>query len=157
MCTYVIIYVCSQEEDAEFKKEQDRRKKEKRERMIKKNKQRRMEKMKEELRLEEERQSKEDDHLRRMLETLFVCPFCSTLMSPPNAIYQCTDGHTLCEKCRNSGKFEVILLNVLSRAFIKKLLNISNIVRNVQHVIVRWQGEMLLWKDWLSVSFNQVQ
>ena len=118
MSLLVIIYVCSQEEDAEFKKEQDRRKKEKRERMIKKNKQRRMEKMKEELRLEEERQSKEDDHLRRMLETLFVCPFCSTLMSPPNAIYQCTDGHTLCEKCRNSGKFEVILLNVLSRAFI---------------------------------------
>lgn len=101
-----------QEEDREFKLEQDRRKKEKREKMIKRNKARRMKREAEEQKLEEEKLQqmlKEEDQLRIVLENLFKCPFCNFLMAPPSPIYQCADGHILCHQCRNSAKLKVVL------------------------------------------------
>lgn len=100
------------EEDAEFKKEQDRRKKEKREMMIKRNKQRRMEREKEERRLLDEKHALEDEQLRRVLETMFGCQGCDTVMSPPAPIYQCKDGHIICGDCKQSEKFKVKLIRM---------------------------------------------
>ena len=106
----VLSVVLLQEEDREFKIEQDRRKKEKREKMIKRNKARRMKREADQQKLEEEKLQqmlKEEDQLRIVLENLFKCPFCNFLMAPPSPIYQCGDGHILCHQCRNSAKLKV--------------------------------------------------
>ena len=102
--------VSLQEEDQEFKKEQDRRKKEKRERMIKRNKARRMKREQEEQRVEQEKleeMMKDEEKLRGLLSVLFSCPLCNSLLTPPSPIYQCRDGHILCQQCRYSEKMKV--------------------------------------------------
>ena len=75
--------------------------------MIKKNKQRRLERERAEQKLVDERNAREDGQLRRMLETMFECPLCDTIMMPPAPIYQCKNGHILCGDCKHSNKFKV--------------------------------------------------
>eukprot|EP00091_Calanus_sinicus_P017637 TRINITY_DN38130_c0_g1_i1.p1 TRINITY_DN38130_c0_g1~~TRINITY_DN38130_c0_g1_i1.p1 ORF type:complete len:101 (-),score=19.74 TRINITY_DN38130_c0_g1_i1:69-371(-) len=31
----------------------------------------------------------------------FLCPICADMMSPPTRIWQCGEGHILCQDCRN--------------------------------------------------------
>ena len=97
-------------EDEEFAKEQKRRAKEKRDRLIKKNKARRLkkdmdsrEKSKDVVKKKSHKKmdhDKEEEELKKQLRLLLVCPVCSTMMPPPEPIYQCRDGHTLCKRCR---------------------------------------------------------
>eukprot|EP00092_Neocalanus_flemingeri_P000164 GFUD01000175.1.p1 GENE.GFUD01000175.1~~GFUD01000175.1.p1 ORF type:complete len:249 (+),score=60.36 GFUD01000175.1:56-802(+) len=95
-------------EDAEFSKEQLRRKKEAHHRRIKKNRERR-------LRREEQENTEQLDHLQhengvniedrklaKLLKSHFKCPICDDLMSPPSSIYQCEDGHILCQHCKTN-------------------------------------------------------
>ena len=88
------------------KKEQNRRAKEKRERLIKKNKARRLEKeivtTKEERKAELKKEPKtttdrQDKELEEELSALLKCTVCSERMTAPQEIYQCVDGHILCK------------------------------------------------------------
>ena len=103
-------------EDEEFAIEQKRRAKEKKERLIKKNKDRRlkkeMEEQNQEQKFEEKSEpniniDKEEKELQDKMATLFKCPVCSVMMSPPREIYQCLDGHILCKECRNAEEIKV--------------------------------------------------
>jgi len=96
-------------EDAEFAVEQKRRAKEKTERRIKKNRDRRLKKEKEEQKVEVEKkvvEAKEEKELQRSMASIFKCPLCDITMSPPRKIYQCIDGHILCQDCRRSEKIK---------------------------------------------------
>lgn len=35
------------------------------------------------------------------LEKEFECPVCMEMMAPPKKIFQCTNGHLLCDSCKN--------------------------------------------------------
>ena len=74
--------------------------------MIKKNKERRLARLQEEERLEADRVSRVEASLRGQLEQLFRCPHCPAVMAPPARIFQCRDGHTLCQQCH--AKFKVL-------------------------------------------------
>jgi len=39
--------------------------------------------------------------LSNLILTELHCPFCHEEMCPPKKVYQCVDGHNLCEKCRS--------------------------------------------------------
>ena len=101
-----------EKEDAEFAKEQERRKKEAHQRRIKKNRERRLRKEEEE-REEElkfaqpETISPGDKMLVKSLKSHFQCPICEEIMSPPSAIYQCEDGHILCQHCKKNPDIKV--------------------------------------------------
>merc|ERR1711915_133852 len=42
---------------------------------------------------------KDDNVVEEALRNELKCPVCEMWMLPPVAIYQCEDGHALCEKC----------------------------------------------------------
>ena len=78
--------------------------------MIKRNKARRLKREQEEEKVEQEKlekMMKEEDKLRGMLAGLLSCPHCNSLLAPPSPIYQCSDGHILCQQCRFSEKLKV--------------------------------------------------
>ena len=106
-------------EDEEFAKEQKRRAKEKRDRLLKKNKARRLKKEMEENNEEPKTdvvkksmigEDKKEKELEEGLSTLLTCPLCSVMMSPPREIFQCLDGHILCKDCRFKDKAQVLIL-----------------------------------------------
>ena len=39
--------------------------------------------------------------LSNLILTELHCPFCHEEMCPPKKVFQCVDGHNLCEKCRS--------------------------------------------------------
>ena len=39
--------------------------------------------------------------LTNMVLTELLCPFCHEEMCPPTRVYQCEDGHNLCNKCKD--------------------------------------------------------
>ena len=91
-------------EDEEFAKEQKRRAKEKKERLIKKNKARRLKKEMGATKGEQKAEFKEepkttldqqDKELGEELSALLKCPVCSKMMTAPQEILQCVDGHIL--------------------------------------------------------------
>lgn len=50
-------------------------------------------------------QNQKEDHLAgkglsSMILTELHCPFCHEEMCPPKKVFQCVDGHNLCERCR---------------------------------------------------------
>ena len=59
--------------------------------MIKKNKQRRMEKLREEQRIEDEKKTKEDERLRKLLGPLFLCPQCGSMMTSQHQEWSCVN------------------------------------------------------------------
>ena len=100
-------------EDEEFAKEQARRKKEAHERRIKKNRERRLRKEAEEnaQHLQHFSKKKEldaaDKLLAKSLRSHFKCPICEDFMTPPSPIYQCEDGHVLCQHCKKNPDIKV--------------------------------------------------
>ena len=104
-------------EDAEFAKEQLRRKKEAYQRRIKKNRERRLRREDQESiehldNIEKESQvNLEDTKLAKTLKSHFKCPICEDLMSPPSPIYQCEDGHILCQHCKKNPDIKVQVLH----------------------------------------------
>ena len=95
-------------EDAEFSKQQEERKRRAKNKRILRNKQRR-ERKEQELRsmslpslhnlyLPDEKKSFE----KKSLITNFWCKGCDTLMKRGQNIYQCHDGHIICEVCNAS-------------------------------------------------------
>ena len=54
-----------------------------------------------------EEMMKDEEKLRGLLSVLFSCPLCNSLLTPPSPIYQCRDGHILCQQCRYSEKMKV--------------------------------------------------
>lgn len=95
-------------EDAEFSKQQEERKRRAKNKRILRNKQRR-ERKEQELRsmslpslhnlyLPDEKKSFE----KKSLITNFLCKGCDTLMKRGQNIYQCHDGHIICEVCNAS-------------------------------------------------------
>ena len=104
-----------EKEDAEFAKEQERRKKEAHQRRIKKNRERRLRKEEDEreevLKLIKPKTSINpgDKMLIKSLKSHFHCPICESVMSPPSTIYQCEDGHILCQDCKKNPDIKVIM------------------------------------------------
>ena len=102
-------------EDKEFAEEQERRKKEAHQRRIKKNRERRLKKEEEEKETVEEYKffqpeknvEQKDKLLAKSLRTQFNCPICADIMSPPSPIYQCEDGHILCQRCKKNPDIKV--------------------------------------------------
>ena len=95
-------------EDAEFSKQQEERKRRAKNKRILRNKQRR-ERKEQELRsmslpslhnlyLPDEKSPFE----KKSLMTNFLCKGCNTLMKREQNIYQCHDGHIICEVCNAS-------------------------------------------------------
>jgi len=102
------------QEDAEFALEQKRRKKEAHERRIKKNKERRRRKDEEtaaeEGRLKkwvEDQKKGDEGRKQQALLTYFQCPLCDGTLLPPQLIFQCEDGHVICQTCQNQEDVKV--------------------------------------------------
>ena len=100
-------------EDAEFAQEQEQRRKEAHQRRIKKNRERRMKKEAQESAeplnffQQDCYVGYEDKLLARSLKSHFSCPICEDLMTPPSPIYQCEDGHILCQHCKKNPDIKV--------------------------------------------------
>jgi hypothetical protein len=47
--------------------------------------------------------------LSNMVLTELLCPFCHKEMCPPIRVYQCEDGHNLCDKCKDRDDMKVSL------------------------------------------------
>ena len=45
--------------------------------------------------------------LQNMVLTELLCPFCHEEMCPPTKVYQCEDGHNLCDKCKDRDDMKV--------------------------------------------------
>ena len=57
-----------------------------------------------------------NQNLKSMILNELLCPFCHEEMSPPTRVFQCKDGHNLCEKCkiRDDIKVHGLYLNKFS-------------------------------------------
>ena len=123
------------EEDREFKKTQDERKRKAKNKRIEQNKQRRLRKEMERrsmslpsLVLEDINNEAYPDFRAKNLDILkshFICPNCKTLMNANMKIFQCIDGHIVCENCKS--KTEVCtcsLYKFFKKIFLRNVLNV---------------------------------
>lgn len=101
-------------EDEEFAKEQKRRKKEAHERRVKKNRERRLRKEAEDKKEEDKllegmtlQRDKDDQKKKQALLAQFLCPECGASLLPPEPIFQCEDGHMMCQACRHNETVKV--------------------------------------------------
>jgi hypothetical protein len=55
---------------------------------------------------------KEALEIKEVLDTSLECPICTEEMKPPRKIFQCSNGHVICELCKINPKV-VILCSVI--------------------------------------------
>ena len=67
------------------------------------------------------------------------CPCCAGEMTPPSGIYQCRDGHVVCQQCYQHKHVQVFCQISYSNLF-------SVCSRYVQVVSIQYLGEILLWR-----------
>ena len=58
---------------------------------------------------EYQKKTKTSASLELQLLPELECPYCQAEMCPPHKIYQCGEGHNLCEKCKNLANMKVLV------------------------------------------------
>jgi hypothetical protein len=61
--------------------------------------------------LEEQKKIKEEKLDKKALDTSLECPICTEEMKPPRKIFQCSNGHVICELCKINP--QVVILYIL--------------------------------------------